>query len=95
MEGLSVGQIYSQATDLTDISAANRGRAGQKGLMVAPRTQGGRDDAKHTTQDAIEVLLDIAKEDWVFMAQPGAIRRIIMNIFGKCVGFLVRRLPYV
>jgi signal transduction histidine kinase len=88
VEGLSVGQIYSQATDLTDISAANRGRGGQKGVMVAPRTQGGREDGKQTAQDAIEVLLDIAKEDWVFMAQPGAIRRIIMNIFGKYVGAL-------
>jgi signal transduction histidine kinase len=83
VEGLSIGQIYSQATDLTDISAANRGRGAQKGLGIAPRPQGGREDGKQTTQDAIEVLLDIAEEDWVFMAQPGAIRRIIMNIFGK------------
>jgi signal transduction histidine kinase len=94
VEGLSIAQIYSQATDLTDISAANRGRRGQKGLMIAPGNQGGREGGKQTTQDAIEVLLDIGREDWVFMAQPGAIRRIIMNIFGKYVDFLARHLPY-
>jgi signal transduction histidine kinase len=83
VEGLSVGQIYSQATDLTDISAGNRGLGADKGLTIASGTHGGRQEGKQTTWDAIEVLLDIAKEDWVFLAQPGAIRRIIMNLFGK------------
>jgi signal transduction histidine kinase len=83
VEGLSVGQIYAQATDLTDISARNRGRGSEKGLRVVPHTHGGRQKGEEPSQDAIEVLLDIAREDWVFMAQPGAIRRIIMNLFGK------------
>jgi signal transduction histidine kinase len=83
VEGLSIGQIYSQATDLTDISAGNRGRGADKGLTVSPGTHGGRQEGKQTTGDAIEVLLDIAKENWLFLAQPGAIRRIIMNLFGK------------
>lgn len=83
VEGLSVGQIYSQATDLTDISAGNRGRGAVKGLSTAPRTHGGRQDGNRPTVDAIEVLLDVANENWVFMAQPGAIRRIVMNLFGK------------
>jgi signal transduction histidine kinase len=83
VEVLSVGQIYSQATDLTDISGGNRGLGADKGMRIAPRTHGGREDVKQADRDPIEVLLDIAREDWVFMAQPGAIRRIIMNLFGK------------
>ncbi len=83
VEGLSIGQIYSRASDLTDISAGNRGRGADKGSSISPGTHGGRDDGKQTTRDEIEVLLDITRENWVFMAQPGAIRRIIMNLFGK------------
>ncbi|KAF7980698.1 hypothetical protein HWV62_37151 [Athelia sp. TMB] len=34
--------------------------------------------------DSVTVILDIDKrEDWTFVTQPGAIRRIFMNIFGK------------
>lgn len=83
VEGLSVGQIYSQSTDLTDVSPGNRGRGVDRGLRTIPRTHGGREDGRETTMDAVEVLLDIAKEDWVFMAQPGVIRRTIMNLLGK------------
>jgi signal transduction histidine kinase len=89
VEASSVGQIYSQASDLTDISAGNRGRGADKGMRVPPRTVGGRDDGKQSARDAIEVILDIAKEDWTFMAQPGAIRRIIMNLFGKWVPYSI------
>jgi signal transduction histidine kinase len=83
VEGLSIGQIYSQATDLTDISASNRGHGPNKGMRLVPRAHRGHDDPEETTRDAIEVLLDIAKEDWIFTAQSGAIRRVIMNLFGK------------
>lgn len=83
IEGLSIGQIYSQASDLTDTSASNRGHGGEKGRLKEAGTHGGREDGINTGPDAIEVLLDISKEDWVFTTQPGAIRRIIMNLFGK------------
>lgn len=87
LEGVSVGQIYNQATDLTDISAGNRGCGLEHGLKTVRLAHREREDEKQPRRQDIEVLVDIAKEDWVFMAQPGAIRRIIMNLFGKWVGF--------
>lgn len=31
----------------------------------------------------VDVVLDFEKQDWRFLTQPGALRRIIMNIFGN------------
>jgi len=40
-------------------------------------------------QSPVEVILDVSPpQDWTFVTQPGAYRRIIMNIFGNS---LVRR----
>ena len=36
-----------------------------------------------TQQDPVEVIVDIERRDWHYFVQPGAIRRIIMNIFGN------------
>ncbi len=44
---------------------------------------------QHVSQPAkavkqpVEVVLDFEKHDWLFLTQPGALRRIIMNIFGN------------
>jgi His Kinase A (phospho-acceptor) domain len=83
VEGLSVGQIYFHATDLTDVSAGNRGRGANKGMRSVNGTHGGRKDGTQAERDPLEVVLDIANEDWVFMAQPGSLRRIILNLLGK------------
>jgi signal transduction histidine kinase len=35
-------------------------------------------------QSPVEVILDVSPpQDWTFITQPGAYRRIIMNIFGN------------
>jgi hypothetical protein len=35
-------------------------------------------------QSPVEVILDVSPpQDWTFVTQPGAYRRIIMNIFGN------------
>jgi signal transduction histidine kinase len=40
--------------------------------------------ASHYGREAVTVILDFEKRDnWMFMTQPGAMRRILMNIFGK------------
>lgn len=42
--------------------------------------------ASHYARDGVTVILDFEKRDnWTFMTQPGAVRRILMNIFGKIV----------
>ena len=44
---------------------------------------------RHVSQPAnaikqpVEIVLDFEKHDWHFLTQPGALRRIIMNIFGN------------
>jgi signal transduction histidine kinase len=44
----------------------------------------------HYARDAVTVILDFEKRDnWTFVTQPGAMRRILMNIFGKGCNFLV------
>ena len=39
--------------------------------------------AVKTSDKAVEIILDFEKHDWHFLTQPGALRRIIMNIFGN------------
>jgi signal transduction histidine kinase/CheY-like chemotaxis protein len=34
-------------------------------------------------ESSVEIILDFEKRDWNFKIQPGALRRIIMNIFGN------------
>jgi signal transduction histidine kinase len=35
----------------------------------------------------VEVIVDIKEGDWVYKTQPGALRRIIMNIFGNAMKY--------
>ncbi|KAJ5885056.1 hypothetical protein N7495_009566 [Penicillium taxi] len=38
-------------------------------------------------QSNVEVVLDIQHRDWVYRTQPGALRRIVMNIFGNAMKY--------
>lgn len=35
----------------------------------------------------VDVVIDVAKGDWVYRTQPGALRRIIMNLFGNAMKY--------
>lgn len=41
------------------------------------------EDARPAYDNPVEIILDFENRDWNFKVQPGAIRRIIMNIFGN------------
>lgn len=43
-------------------------------LLLSPRK------TKLDTSTEVEVLIDIAQNNWVYRTQPGALRRIIMNV---------------
>jgi signal transduction histidine kinase len=46
--------------------------------------------ASHYAREAVTVILDFEKRDnWTFVAHPGAMRRILMNIFGKHCNLLI------
>ena len=42
---------------------------------------------KPPTSRNVEVVIDVAHRDWVYRTQPGAIRRIIMNLFGNAMKY--------
>lgn len=81
VEGITAGFTYSHSIDLTDTSKAARGRASNSGAGIHESVQASSES------DAVEVILDIEPDDWVFMTQPGAVRRIIMNIFGNAIKY--------
>ncbi|KAL2867044.1 putative sensor histidine kinase/response regulator [Aspergillus lucknowensis] len=39
------------------------------------------------SQMDVEVVVDIVQNDWIYYTQPGALRRIIMNIFGNAMKY--------
>ena len=80
IEGIIAGQTYNHNIDLTDTSKAARGRG--------PNGGGTHENIQSSSEsDAVEVILDIEHADWVFLAQPGAVRRIVMNIFGNSIKY--------
>lgn len=41
----------------------------------------------HPGRSQVDVIIDVAHGDWVYRTQPGALRRIIMNIFGNAMKY--------
>jgi hypothetical protein len=50
-------------------------------LSLSPRK------TKLDTSTEVEVLIDVAQNNWVYRTQPGALRRIIMNVFGNAMKY--------
>jgi len=74
VEGVMVGQT------LRSLSALESGRGHE------PLTQG--DASKQVKSKGVQVILDIAPRlSWVFETQPGAFRRIVMNLFGNSLKY--------
>lgn len=38
-------------------------------------------------RSTVDVIIDVAHGDWVYRTQPGALRRIIMNVFGNAMKY--------
>jgi hypothetical protein len=80
VEGVYLGHTYgkksiasSDQSVLLPNSAAT--------LSLSPRK------TKLDTSTEVEVLIDIAQNNWVYRTQPGALRRIIMNVFGNAMKY--------
>lgn len=80
VDGLLLGQTYSSGVDITDMSQNARGRG--RGGTSARRNS-------HTSQN-LQLFIDIQHSDWVFLTQPGAIRRIIQNLVGNALKYCSR-----
>ncbi|KAL6237062.1 hypothetical protein BDW75DRAFT_205013 [Aspergillus navahoensis] len=74
VEGVCLGHAYSLKSSSNPMSPAAEMPKG--GRVNRPRADTG-----------VEVIVDIAKNNWIYDAQPGALRRIIMNVFGNAMKY--------
>ena len=82
---IAIGQIYNHAAGITDVSAEARGQGAGKGLINDRHVLHREDGTDHV--EPVDVVLDFDSEDWVFVKQAGALRRVIMNLFGNAVKY--------
>ncbi|KAL2850751.1 hypothetical protein BJY01DRAFT_126019 [Aspergillus pseudoustus] len=74
VEGVCLGHAYSQKSSSNPMSSTTN----------MPRV--GRVNHPGSHED-VEVTVDIVQNDWTYHTQPGALRRIIMNIFGNAMKY--------
>ena len=87
VEGVYAGQIYQSisSTDISDTTAGNRGKTSERGLTSSRSLLGG--SGTQLVGKPIDVILDIDHGDFTFTTQPGAVRRVIMNVFGNALKY--------
>ncbi|KAL3464358.1 hypothetical protein BJX64DRAFT_95463 [Aspergillus heterothallicus] len=74
VEGVCLGHAYSQKSSSNPMSPTTN----------MPRVS----RVNHPgSQEDVEVTVDIVQNDWTYHTQPGALRRIIMNIFGNAMKY--------
>ena len=75
VDGLVLGQTFASGVDMMDMSrqARGRGNAKEKGLDLP--------------SEDVQVVLDIQQADWAFLTQPGAVRRIVLNLTGNALKY--------
>lgn len=92
IEGVWAGQVFSSisSSELMDVTAGNRGRASGKGTLTAQRSSeaAGAQIAKRP----VDIVLDVETGDYNFTTQPGAIRRVIMNVVANSLKYTDRGL---
>lgn len=70
VEGVYAGQVYQDisSTDVTDFSHGAQAKALERGV--------GKKRKKLGLAKEVEVIIDIAHENYVFTTQPGALKRV-------------------
>ncbi|RAL05144.1 putative sensor histidine kinase/response regulator [Aspergillus ibericus CBS 121593] len=80
VEGVCLGHAYGQ-----------RSAAPYDQPVVLPLAMRGPrkpdPETKPKSRPEVEVVMDIAHNDWVYKTQPGALRRIVMNVFGNAMKY--------
>lgn len=91
VEGVYAGQVYKDfgSADIMDVSAGQTGKNSDRGLPAVTKSLLGGAVEQRNVKD-VEVILDIEQGDYCFATQPGALRRVIMNIFGNSLKYTTR-----
>ena len=81
IEGVYAGQIYQDisSTEGTEFSKGVKAEALNRGIHIGNQSRVKQASAAKT----VEVILDIAHENYVFLTQPGAFKRV-----GICRSFV-------
>ena len=82
VEGVYAGQVYQDisSTEATDFSTGAKAQALDRGIHI-----GNQPRVKYTSRaKAVEVILDIAHENYVFTTQPGALKRVWIRCSVAC-----------
>lgn len=87
IEGVYAGQIYQDisSSDISDISAGSRNQKVERSTISGLGSSLGKSGVEVPIVKEIEVILDIAYEDFTFSAQPGALRRVSTPFFFTCL----------
>ena len=86
VEGVYAGQVYQDISSTDAVSFSNAGQAAAQDRGVKFSTEMKR----RTIAKNVEVVLDIDHDDYVFVTQPGALKRVIMNVFGNALKYTQR-----
>ena len=88
VEAVYAGQVYQNmsSADMTDLTATSRGRTSDRGLPMISRSQFTGSTSLRSGR-SVDIILDIEKGDYNFTTQPGALRRVIMNVFGNALKY--------
>ncbi|KAB8259980.1 hypothetical protein BDV32DRAFT_149949 [Aspergillus pseudonomiae] len=77
VEGVCLGHAYGQKSTISS----------DQPVVVSPVEDPSHKSNLSHPQPAVDVVVNIAQNDWVYQTQPGALRRIIMNVFGNAMKY--------
>ncbi|KAG8525974.1 uncharacterized protein KY384_000736 [Bacidia gigantensis] len=83
VEGVYAGQVYQDisSTDATSLSHFAKVGAREQGLHV------GTESRRICKEKDVEIIFDFQPGNYCFVTQPGALKRVIMNIFGNALKY--------
>ncbi|KAE8315559.1 hypothetical protein BDV41DRAFT_586402 [Aspergillus transmontanensis] len=77
VEGVCLGHAYGQKSTISS----------DQPIVVSPMEDPGDKSSLSHPRPEVDVVVNIAQNDWVYQTQPGALRRIIMNVFGNAMKY--------
>jgi len=92
VESTTAGSLYKDLShvELSDVDARARGRTSNKGHGILTKSLPNTQTQSSTLHAGgpVEVILDIkARNSWTYITQPGAFRRIVMNLVGNALKY--------